>query len=550
MIILLIVTIFGNIAKSQEETHIEEITVIAPYEPTISDAFKINLVPKIKDEIIEKPEFSYSIKSKIINTPVQLTPITPAKILGEPISKLYKNYVKLGFGSYTTPYFEFFANKLRSKKNSFGVHLKHLSSTGNIKDYANNDYSENEINIFAKKFYSRHTLSGNVFYKRNVYHFYGYKPEDYPYISLSKDDLKQKFSLIGAKAKFNSTYTYLQKLNHSFSLKYYYLSDNYKTNEQNINFNAEINKNIELFDFTNDQNLGLIADVDFFINNDSIISTNNAIIKLQPFYKIKFNEYKFYIGLNASVEADTISYVHFYPIVRVEIDVIKNMLNAYAGITGNMKKNNFKAFSDENPFIISTIPMTYSYNKFEIFGGIKGNFSKEIDYCVNVSSSNTDQMPFFVADTNEIPNNKFTVVYDDVKFINAKAEIAYQEKEKIRVMLRANYYEYSMTDELKPWHKPEFDICFAVNYNIQNKIIVKAELFMYGKKYVKFYKNNELTAEKINGITDINLGLEYRYSKILSAFVNFNNIGNLRYYKWYNYPSQRFNLMAGITYSF
>ena len=47
---------------------------------------------------------------------------------------------------------------------------------------------------------------------------------------------------------------------------------------------------------------------------------------------------------------------------------------------------------------------------------------------------------------------------------------------------------------------------------------------------------------------DINLGAEYRYSKMLSFFVNFNNIANTRYYRWEKYPSQRFNLMAGLTF--
>ena len=39
-----------------------------------------------------------------------LKTITPAKITGESVSKLYKNYIKAGLGNYTTPYFELFAN--------------------------------------------------------------------------------------------------------------------------------------------------------------------------------------------------------------------------------------------------------------------------------------------------------------------------------------------------------------------------------------------------------------------------------------------------------
>jgi outer membrane receptor protein involved in Fe transport len=54
---------------------------------------------------------------------------------------------------------------------------------------------------------------------------------------------------------------------------------------------------------------------------------------------------------------------------------------------------------------------------------------------------------------------------------------------------------------------------------------------------------------ELQGIADINLGLEYRYNKILSGFLRLNNIGNTRYYKWNNYPVQGFSVMAGFTYS-
>ena len=51
-------------------------------------------------------------------------------------------------------------------------------------------------------------------------------------------------------------------------------------------------------------------------------------------------------------------------------------------------------------------------------------------------------------------------------------------------------------------------------------------------------------------LPNFNLGIEYRVTKIFSAFVNLNNFGTTQYYNWYNYPSQRFNLLAGLTYAF
>jgi hypothetical protein len=54
----------------------------------------------------------------------------------------------------------------------------------------------------------------------------------------------------------------------------------------------------------------------------------------------------------------------------------------------------------------------------------------------------------------------------------------------------------------------------------------------------------------LKGYMDANLGIDYRYSKVLSAFVSLNNIGFARYFRWYEYPSYRLLGMAGITYAF
>jgi hypothetical protein len=44
--------------------------------------------------------------------------------------------------------------------------------------------------------------------------------------------------------------------------------------------------------------------------------------------------------------------------------------------------------------------------------------------------------------------------------------------------------------------------------------------------------------------------VEYRYSKILSAFVTFNNLGFSKFQQWYGYPMERINVVGGLTYSF
>ena len=62
-------------------------------------------------------------------------------------------------------------------------------------------------------------------------------------------------------------------------------------------------------------------------------------------------------------------------------------------------------------------------------------------------------------------------------------------------------------------------------------------------------ENGQL-AKSLGFIADVNLGLEYRYNKRISAFLQLNNLASQRYMRWYNYPVQIFQVMGGVTFRF
>ena len=99
-------------------------------------------------------------------------------------------------------------------------------------------------------------------------------------------------------------------------------------------------------------------------------------------------------------------------------------------------------------------------------------------------------------------------------------------------------------------YTPSFRIGLHGRYAIADKIYMRSELYFNDGVYALNYAPARPEYMKLDSYIDINLGVEYRYSKILSAFVQLNNLGMQKYFKWYNYPSYRLNAIAGITYSF
>jgi outer membrane receptor protein involved in Fe transport len=54
----------------------------------------------------------------------------------------------------------------------------------------------------------------------------------------------------------------------------------------------------------------------------------------------------------------------------------------------------------------------------------------------------------------------------------------------------------------------------------------------------------------MKGWLDLGLGAEYRITDRFSAFLKLNNLLNQGYERWYNYPVQGLNVLAGVGFSF
>lgn len=515
------------------------------YKPSVVDANKINNTPLVKDSTKKLIVKNYNIYSKKMEVPFNVTPVTPAQMVGEPLTKLYNMLAKAGFGNYTTPYFEFWYNNLRSKEYAYGARLKHLSSSATIKEHGFAGYSDNEVNIYAKKFLKEHTLLGNFDYTRNTMHFYGYNPDS---ISLSRKQTAQYFNYFAANAELLSHYSRVERVNHQIKLNYYNLADFYNASENNINATGYVQAAIL------NELLKVNAGVDFYNHKTANDTANNTIISLNPNFIATGKKYSAAIGIKAMLDVTNETKFYFYPNVDLSYNIFDNIIVPYAGANGGLQRNSLKIVTDENPFVLSQLTLKNSNTKFNLYGGLRGTLSSYIAYNARASYSSVDNMLLYVNDTVFPAANRFNVIYDHANVLNIHGEINYQLREKLRIFLGGDYFNYKMKQEIRAWYKPQLKINFAANYNISDKIIAKIDLFYIDNQFAKTFNRDSSTAtivaKALKGLFDVNLGVEYRYTKRLGFFLNLNNLANARYYRYSNYPTQRINGMAGLSYSF
>jgi len=218
--------------------------IIQGYTPIISDAFKKNDAPTVDFTPPEHPRLDYSISSNKFSSDFKVMPVQPARIKGEPLQKLYRGYMKLGGGAPGILYGEGFYNELRSRKHSWGIHAKHFSSSGNIKDYGYSGYSDTKANLYGKKFLRKHTLSGGLDFDLNNVHFYGLDTGLYQVSALDdsiigENAIKQSFSKINGFSRLRSHFKDSADLNYDIKIRYYLLNDNYGTKENNFVLNGD-----------------------------------------------------------------------------------------------------------------------------------------------------------------------------------------------------------------------------------------------------------------------------------------------------------------------
>lgn len=523
------------------------------YRPTVADANKINDNPVIVDSTKKIPVGPYSINSQKATTDFSVQPIAPAQMVGEPLTKLYNALVKVGMGTYTTPYGELWYNSLRSKDFSAGLHLKHLSSSYTSQNYGYAGFSNDEAGIYGKKLLKKHIWTGNADYVSNIVHYYGYNPDLY---SLSSDATKQQFNFYTANTQLKSVFTDPNQLNYDAKVGWYTLTDRFNTSETNGKVTGGIQKT-ELDIKKYKGKLTIDGLFDYYNYQATTNTVENTILSASPNYVISDSNKKATFGFTATEDLfKNSSKYSVYPNILYSHSIVDNTIIFYGGITGGLQKNSFKSFTDINPFVMSNLAMKNS-SKYEFFGGFKGTFTSPISYNVRVSQQNISNMALFVNDTTGY-KNKFDVIYSNATILNFHGELGYQMREKLRINLAGDYFNYSNLSQLKAWYNPQLKITASAIWNLDdkankilNKISIRADVFYRGDQFAKTYDaSGTAVAQQLKGIVDVNLGVDYRWTPRFSLFAKVNNLLNYRYYVWSNYPTQQINFMGGLSYSF
>jgi hypothetical protein len=522
-----------------------EVRVVKPYSPTLSDANKINLLPEFNDTVRVYPDFGYKIYPKRFETQFIINEIKPGKMVGLPISKLYKSQLTLGMGNYLTPLAELTVNELRSKTTAMGLYLNHQSSTGKVKiengKKVDSDYSDNLARIYGKKMFYRSIFEGGISGGYNSLLYYGYDPAIKDTFLL-KPDIQQKIYSAGAQVRYYSANPDSFHFNYDVDLAYDLTSDRFKNTENAVDLNTTFNSRVK------DAVIGGNFRLRYFQTTESIDSFSNIVINVDPFYSKQTPEWRFLIGFNSAYDLRDNGTINIYPRTEFQFNIVKDVLVPYLGISGNREVNNYRKILFENPYLKPGTRLKNTDYSLIGFVGLKGRYSSKMAFNLKGSYLRAYNLYFFINDPGDTLGNQFIAVYDNASIKELNGEVTWHPSDKIQLLFKANYYQYDLAALEKPWHRPSVELSLSAGYNIREKILVDGDVFYTGKRFAPGTATTSVPIE-LKGYLDANLSVEYRYTKIISFFVKLNNFTASKYQIWNQYPVQRFQFIAGFSYA-
>jgi len=547
--IALAVPFFGT-AQIEDLSDSMTYYIVKEYQPVARDAHKILTNPKLEFDTVSPAKPTYSVLPTSIDVDSKVDPIKAAKLSNEPLKKLHRGYAKLGFGNYTMPIFEAGVGSLRSKKFQYGLDIRHFSSSAKLDDVPFG-FSENKADLFGKYFFKQYQLKASVLYDRDVSYRYGF---DTTRDTLSKVDIRQRYSHVGAEVSFGRYPGSELKIFDNVAIGYHNTQDLYGSVENDFDLRFGIKENIKKDEIHVD------GGVAYFHNKKPFDTHNNTIVDITPRFRTHRKRWKLGIGATLALDIqDSGTKVLVFPELDFEYFLVENIMKVYAGATGSVKRNGLRELSQVNPYMGDDQPMLNTWERLRVHAGFKGNIITNLGFDVGVSEASVNQHLFWVNDYSDGIGNELLPVYHNVRIFTIRGELSYQFKKKMTVVAGADYRFFTMAaDHLEPWSEAPFSFYLSGRYSLQDKIIARLDIMAYGPRATKdvayFSSNNVSTTVEvphtIDGYADINIGLEYRYRKWIGVFLDFRNIAATKNEVYHRYRSQRFSVIGGFNFAF
>lgn len=507
------------------------------YIPEVQKKSKERITPDLPKFDTINPVYQYTVPEQKLSYSYQAVPIRPLALGLENQVPGFENYVKAGFGNYTSVLLDAGISTLQTENFQSIIHAQHLSQKGG--NVTNRQSSQTNVSAKGYSQFKNHDVFAAINYNRRGGAYYGLRP-DTLLEAPSLDSVRQAYWGINGKVGFENDATH--KFRYKPSVGVGYFADRNDANETNVQIDLPVSYRVDSI-FT----LGIGVHGNF--NQYKVLGTsmsNNAFY-VHPYVQMNLATANIQIGAKPTWGANDKFY--FLPEITAQAPLIENKLRIQGGFKGELVQNTFQQLATKNPFIYQNTNVMQT-RQLKAFGGFDASLSQHISFGGSISWNNWTNLPVFMNDYNRTADGRyFKVMYDTkVTGISFDGYFKYQINEHFGLIGSGAWTSFTKkTDFNKIYHEPMMKIGAEVFAKPIKGLFVSAKLDYIDRLY--YYSITQET-EKMPSIVDLSIQGEYQIIPRLSVFLQLNNVLNNQYNRYYQYDVYGFNIIGGLRLKF
>ena len=500
---------------------------------------------------------SFPIAPFFLAIPAAEIRVEPAqKEWEEPNLETYPALLRVGYGNYLSPLIEGRYQSTQSEDWQYATKLVHQSFGKGPVTWMGEESKESHTELAGQGSYflSTSELFSSLSLRRDAYRYYG---EDLGFVIPPNVDFGGPVfdPNTQIQGNFKLGIRDLEKvgrIGYEGTLVLNGFKDSFAAREQELGFEG---KGV----YRSSKDLSGTVALNYFTTTtqDRNYDLKRNYLSLRPEGNYRWGDFNFTAGFvlvseNDSVEASQPG-IRLFPVIKSTYKIREN-LTVNAAISGDVQRNTYRTFVQENPFLGPSEQLLNTVTKLSFAADLEGVVSDKLVYRAGIDLRRQANLHFFVnsyADT-----SRFELVYDQeatVFQLNSSVELSLTEKYTLTTQV--DFFHYNLSNQQVAWHRPTWILQMNQRYAPFKKLNLQANLQVMGGLQARglgAIDTNPVKKEvvKLPALVDLQFNLDYAVFSRLSVFVTGSNLLNRSNTRWMNYPVRGIQGVGGFSFKF
>ena len=523
----------------QNNTELERTVVVEnQYNPTVMDASKINVLPKVEEPSVPKSNIDYVTSLRPVSAwNYQSMGLMPREQVADAI---YRGWFRAGYGTHGNVDIKAGYEGYVGSKDRLGVAASLDGWNGELAGLNEEDWTsrlyDTRLGLDYRHSFRKTGLALGGYYRSQVFNYL------YPLLADAPAG-KQHQTMANAHIGLASTNQDMA-VQFSGEIGMNYFKQKYPAGVEagsETNFYA---KGDVLTPFLG-QSFGLALDLNTYSYAMGEMK-NNTSLEMNPYYKMEYGDWRFRVGAHLDWWSGAENQMNVSPDLNVELNFLDSYV-LYAQAGGGRENKSLMELTDVTPYWALAQPyLLPTYVTLDAQLGLKA--SPANGWWFNLTGGyqmREDDLFFGVADEKGMTA---AFAQADSKVAYGAAELKYDYKDLFDCTLKATYYHWDLS---KP--KEQDDQVKQITLALKPELEVNAEVGMkpmsglrvnVGYEYVKRCEG------LYDPISNLYLGADYALLKNLSVYGQIQNLMNKEYVRADAYPAQKMNALVGLSLRF